>query len=387
VNRRGRGWILAIKFELGLFENPYVDPERAAAGCNCAEHKALARETARQAMVLLKNEGGLLPLAAGVKSILVAGPNADRGRNQLGDYSAPGEAVTVRQGIEERAGAGVAVRYARGCGVKDMDTSGIAEAVAAAKESDLAVLVLGESSWTEGMVSGEGNDRCSLDLPGVQQQLLEAVYATGTPVVLVLINGRPLTIGWATAHVPAILEAWYPGEEGGHAVADVLFGDYNPGGKLPITMPRTVGQLPLFYNYKPTGRAYDYVDGEFAPLYPFGYGLSYTRFSYSDLTITPGTIRPGGRVQVAVTVENVGDRAGDEVVQLYLRDVVSSVATPLQQLKGFARVTLQPGERRVVEFTLGPKELALLDRHREPVVEPGTFEVTVNVLKATFEVE
>jgi beta-glucosidase len=170
-------------------------------------------------------------------------------------------------------------------------------------------------------------------------------------------------------------------------VADVLFGDYNPGGKLPITMPRTVGQLPLFYNYKPTGRAYDYVDGEFAPLYPFGYGLSYTRFSYSDLTVTPGTIRPGGRVQVAVTVENVGDRAGDEVVQLYLRDVVSSVATPLQQLKGFARVTLRPGERRTVEFTLGPQELALLDRHLEPVVEPGTFEVTVGGLKGTFEVE
>jgi beta-glucosidase len=384
---RAVSWILQIKFELGLFENPYVDPERAAAVCNCAAHRELARETARQAMVLLKNEGDLLPLAGNVRSILVAGPNADRGRNQLGDYAAPGEAVTVLQGIRERAGAGVAVRYAQGCGVKELDASGIAEAVAAAKESDLAVLVLGESAWTEGMVSGEGNDRCTLDLPGVQQQLLEAVWATGTPVVLVLINGRPLTIGWAAEHVPAILEAWYPGQEGGHAVADVLWGDYNPGGRLPITFPRAVGQLPLFYNYKPTGRAYDYVDGAFAPLYAFGYGLSYTRFGYRDLAITPAAIRPGGHVQVAVTVENVGTRAGDEVVQLYLSDLVGSVVTPLKQLKGFARVTLQPGEQRVVEFTLGPKELALLDRHLEPAVEPGTFEVMVGGLKGTFEVE
>ena len=380
-------WILQIKFELGLFENPYVDPENAARVCNCAAHKELARETARQAIVLLKNEGDLLPLSSRAKSVLVAGPNADRGRNQLGDYSAPGEAVTVLQGVRARFGSGVTVRYAKGCGLKDLDASGIAEAVEAARQSDVAILVLGEASWTEGMTSGEGNDRCTLDLPGVQQQLLEAVYATGTPVVLVLINGRPLTINWAAEHVPAILEAWYPGQEGGHAIADVLWGDYNPGGRLPITIPRTVGQLPRFYNQKPTGRAYDYVDGSFSPLYEFGYGLSYTRFSYRDLAITPAAIRPGGQVAVAVTVENVGARAGDEVVQLYLSDMVGSVVTPLKQLKGFSRITLQPGERRTVEFTLGPKELALLDRHLEPVVEPGTFEVAVGGLKGTFEVK
>ncbi len=379
-------WILRLKFELGLFDDPYVDPDRAEAICNAPEHRALALQAARESIVLLKNEGNLLPLSRDVRSILVAGPNADSPWNQLGDYSGEAPVVTVLEGVRNKVGASAQVRYARGCGIKDGATDGIAEAVAAAQESDLAILVLGESSWTEGMTGGEGNDRAELDLPGAQQQLLEAVCATGTPVVLVLINGRPLTINWAAEHVPAILEAWYPGQEGGTAIADVLWGDYSPGGKLPITFPRTVGQLPLYYNYKPTGRAYDYVLTEFAPLFPFGYGLSYTQFAYRDLTIEPEAIAPAGQVRVSVTVQNVGDRAGDEVVQLYINDVISSVVTPVIELKGFQRIHLEPGESRTVRFVLGPKELALLDRHLEPVVEPGEFEVMVGGLKGAFRV-
>ncbi len=381
------GSVLRLKFALGLFENPYVEPERAARVCNSDGHRALARQAAREAMVLLKNEDDLLPLGEDISSILVAGPNANAPRNQLGDYSGQNEdVVTVLEGIRERVGPDTIVRYARGCGVKDTSMDDIAQAVEAAEASDLAILVLGEASWTDGMTGGEGNDRAELDLPGVQQQLLEAVVATGTPVVLVLINGRPLTIPWAVGHVPAIVEAWYPGQEGGNAVADVLWGDHNPGGKLPITFPRTVGQLPLYYNYKPSGRAYDYVQTPFEPQFPFGFGLSYTTFAYRDLTITPDTIAPAGRVTVEVTVENTGDRVGDEVVQLYLRDLVSSVVTPVRQLKGFQRVTLEPGESQTVSFELGPKELQLLDRHLEPVVEPGGFEVMIADLKGVFEV-
>lgn len=385
VNRAVR-WILRLKFMMGLFDRPYVDPERAERLCSAPEHRALALKAAQQSLVLLKNQGNLLPLSRNCKSILVAGPNADSPRNQLGDYSGSNDVVTVLNGIKNKVAPGTEVRYVRGCGIKDLNSEGIAEAVAAAKECEVAVLVLGESSWTEGMTSGEGNDRAELDLPGVQEQLLQAVSETGIPVILVLINGRPLTIRWAAEHVPAIIEAWYPGEEGGTAIADVLWGDCNPNGKLPITIPLTVGQLPLYYNFKPSGRAYDYVLTSGKPLFPFGYGLSYTRFEYDSLAMTPRTIGPAGQVTVSVVVKNAGDRAGDEVVQLYVNDLVSSVVTPLKELKGFQRITLQPGEKRTVTFTLGPKQLALLDRHLEPVVEPGTFEVMVGGLKGTFEV-
>ena len=383
---RAVSWILRLKFLLGLFDQPYVDPERAEQVCDAPEHRALALEAARQSIVLLKNEGDLLPLPGDVKSILVAGPNAHSPRKQLGDYSGTNRVVTVLEGIQAKVSPGTEVRHVRGCGNKDLSADGIGEAVEAARECDLAILVLGESSWTEGMTSGEANDRAELGLPGVQQQLLEAVHGTGTPVILVLINGRPLTINWAVEHVPAILEAWYPGEEGGTAIADVLWGDVNPSGKLPITFPRTVGQLPLFYDQKPSGRAYDYVLTSGKPLFEFGYGLSYTRFEYQDLTVTPQAIGPAAQVTVSVAVKNAGSRAGDEVVQLYLNDLVSSVVTPLKQLKGFQRITLEPGESQTVTFTLGPKHLSLLDRHLEPVVEPGTFEVMIGGQRATFEV-
>lgn len=379
--------ILRVKFLLGLFENPYVDPERAAQVCDSPGHRELALRAARKSIVLLKNEGDLLPLAKDVKSILVTGPNAHNPRNQLGDYSfGLTPVVTVLEGIKAKVSPSTEVRYVKGCDIKGTSTEGIAEAARVARESDVVIAVVGGSSWIPKATSGEGVDRATLNLPGVQEELLKAIYETGTPVVMVLINGRPLTINWAVEHVPAIVEAWYPGEEGGNAVADVLFGDYNPGGRLPITFPRTEGQLPLYYNYKPSGRAYDYVFTPFKPLFEFGHGLSYTRFEYSNLQIAPKEIGPAGKIKVSVEVQNVGDRKGDEVVQLYLNDVVSSVVTPVKELKGFKRVTLDVGEKKTVEFTLTPEHLSLLDRHLERVVEPGTFEVMVGGLTGSFKV-
>jgi len=377
--------ILRVKFLLGLFENPYVDPERAARICDSQEHRELALRAAWESIVLLKNEGDLLPLNKGTKSILVTGPNADNPRNQLGDYSGWSPVVTVLEGIKAKVSPDAEVCYVKGCDVKGTSTEGIAEAVEAARESDVAIVVVGGSSWTAEGTSGEGADRATLNPPGVQEELLKAIYGTGTPIVMVLINGRPLTINWAVEHVPAIVEAWYPGEEGGNAVADVLFGDYNPEGKLPITFPRTVGQLPLYYNYKPSGRAYDYVFTSGKPMFEFGYGLSYTKFEYTDLVITPERVGPRGKVKVSVEVQNVGHREGDEVIQLYLNDMVSSVVTPLKELKGFKRMALDVGEKRTIEFTLTPDQFSLLDRHLERVVEPGTFEVMIGGLSGSFE--
>jgi beta-glucosidase len=265
------------------------------------------------------------------------------------------------------------------------DRSGFAEAVAAAKSADVAVMVMGEN-WRyspEKGSNGEGRDIASLDLTGPQEDLLKAVYATGKPVVLVLINGRPLSVRWAAEKIPAIVEAWLPGEQGGNAVADILFGDVNPSGRLSVTVPRHVGQLPAFYNMKPTKAQWvdgklkyrDYVDMPGSPLWPFGHGLSYTKFTYSNLRVSPAEIGPAGTVRVAVDVTNDGGREGQEVVQLYIQDVVSSVTRPIEELKGFRKIDLKPGERKTVAFTLGFDELSFLDRNLERVVEPGTFRV------------
>jgi beta-glucosidase len=287
--------------------------------------------------------------------------------------------VSVLEGIRQAVSPQTRVVHAKGADVLGTDTRGIAEAVRVARGADAVVLVLGESPD----LSAEASSRASLDLPGVQQQLAEAVHATGKPVVVVLMNGRPLTIPWLDAHVPAILETWFLGVEAGHAVADVLFGDVNPGGKLPMTFPRTVGQVPIYYNYKNTGRppAADqkytskYLDVPWTPLYPFGHGLSYTTFHYANLRVSPATIRPGGAVTVEVDVTNAGPRGGDEVVQLYVRDEVASLTRPVKELRGFERVTLAPGQTTTVRFTLGPDDLSFLDRHLERVVEPGFFRV------------
>ena len=291
--------------------------------------------------------------------------------------------MTLLAGIQARAAGrpGMTVAHARGCETEGGSTDGFAEAVRLARQAELAIVAVGEAS----PMSGEAASRSSLDLPGHQLDLVKAVHATGTPTVVVLFNGRPLTIGWVADHVPAILEAWLPGTEGGNAIADVLFGNVNPGAKLPVTFPRVVGQVPLYYNHLNTGRppmadnryTSKYLDVPTEPLFAFGHGLSYTRFRLSNLKLSRRDIPPDGRLAVSVDVQNIGDRPGDEVVQLYIRDLVASVARPVKELAGFERVSLQPGETKTVRFELGPERLGLYNRRLQFVVEPGEFRVTV----------
>jgi len=375
--------ILRIKFRLGLFERPYVDPERAARVIQSEENIEVALEAARRSIVLLKNEGNLLPLKKDIGSVAVVGPLADDRSAPLGSWSCQGnskDVVTVLDGIKSRFSPKTKVLYAKGCEVEGTSTQGIEDAVRIAKESDVAVVVVGESAE----MSGEAACRASLDLPGVQEQLVRAICGTGVPVVEVLMNGRPLSISWSAEHVPAILEAWFLGIQGGNAIADVLVGNHNPGGRLPATFPRSVGQVPIYYNHKNTGRppspdkwTSKYLDVPSTPLFPFGHGLSYTRFEYGNLQIGPKRIGPGGKVKISAEVKNIGDRKGDEVVQLYLRDVVASVTRPVKELKGFKKTTLERGEKKTVNFTLSSEQLSFINRNLKRVVEPGTFKVMV----------
>jgi len=385
--------VLSVKFRLGLFDNRYVDPEVAKNIVGCEAHHNLARLAAQKSIVLLKNENNALPLSKELQSVLVVGHHADNPVDMLGGYTYPNGAVTVVEGVRAKLGDQAEVSHVKGGSVWEATDEEIAEAVEAAKEADFVIMVAGDSSTCgRNASSGEGVDRALLDLPGRQQELIEKVYAVGKPVVLVLINGRPASIRWANENIPAIVEAWYPGCEGGHAIADVLFGDYNPGGKLPVTFPKHSGQLPLFYNQTPSGRHIRYRDESADPLYPFGYGLSYTSFEYSDLEITPKKINPAGEVVVSLNVTNIGKISGDEVVQLYINDEVSSVVTPMITLKGFQRVYLQAGESKQVSFTLGPRHLEILDINLKKVVEPGVFKVLVGSssedirLEGSFEV-
>jgi len=406
------GRVLRVKFELGLFENPYIDAGRAPEVFDTPEHRALARRIAQESIVLLKNEGDLLPLPKDLRSVAVIGPNAGVVRNLVGDYAYPAhietlleqqdrnpfgqpvpdrievvddfvEIISVLDGIRAKLGGAVEVRYAAGVEtVLSESTDGFAEAIEAARASDVAILVVGEKSGlTDDCTCGEARDRAELGLPGVQEQLVRAVYETGTPVVVVLVSGRPQSIPWIVEHVPAVLHAWLPAEEGANAIADVLFGDYNPGGKLPISVPRDVGQVPVFYGHKLSGgRSHwkgDYVDLSARPLFEFGYGLSYTRFEYADLRLSAAQVRAGERLDISVQVRNVGERAGDEVVQLYVRDIASTVTRPVKELKGFKRVHLAPGEARTVTFSLAANQLAFYDRDMRYIVEPGTIEVMV----------
>jgi beta-glucosidase len=388
--------VLRVKFLLGLFENPYVDLELAKKQFDSEEDRALALKAARESMVLLKNDG-ILPLSKEIKSIAVIGPNADSKRNLHGDYSltshldvvkSPSEyeavfregvvkTVSILEGIRNRIPKGLVINYALGCDIDGGSRGGFKEALEAASKSDVIIAVVGEKSGMFGAgVSGEGCDRTSLKLPGVQEELVKELCNTGKPLVLVLVNGRPLSLGWMVEKCSAILEAWYPGEEGGNAVADVLFGYYNPSGKLPISFPRDVGQVPLNYNRKLSSfRKYLQMDAK--PLFPFGHGLSYTSFEYSSLEIEPKEIGATGHVKISFKIKNVGDRAGDEVAQLYVSDIVASVSRPLMELKGFKRVSLEPGETREIEFTLFAEQLAFYDKHMKLVVEPGVFEVMV----------
>ena len=402
--------LLRPKFALGLFENPFVDVAAAERISGAEGTRALALEAAQQAMILLRNEGGLLPLRAGAHArVAVIGPHA--GEVLLGGYAGvPLHAVSILEGIRARVAENATVEYAEGVritedsvftkepqphmgGARSKFRNGadrvvptdsasnarrIADAVALAQRSDLVVLVLGDNEQTarEAYENNHLGDRASLGLPGDQERLALQIAATGKPVVLVLINGRPASIPSLATRIPAIVEGWYLGQETGTAVAKVLFGDVNPGGKLPVTVARDVGQIPVFYNYKPSARR-GYVLDTIAPLYPFGFGLSYTTFAYSNLRVSAKQIPATGRTRVSVDVRNTGSRAGDEVVQLYIRDEVSSATRPTKELRGFQRVSLAPGETRTVSFDVGPEHLSYHGAGMKRVVEPGTFQLMV----------
>ncbi|HSD45420.1 MAG TPA: glycoside hydrolase family 3 N-terminal domain-containing protein [Pyrinomonadaceae bacterium] len=393
---------LRAKFLLGLFENPYVDVERAVRVTNSKEHIALAAEAARRSITLLKNENNLLPLNVGaLKSIAVIGPNA--AKVHLGGYSdEPGRGVSVLQGIKDKVGARAKVVYAEGCKITKEggdwfadqaeladpaeDQKLIAAAVAVARTADVALLVLGgnEDTNKEGWADNHLGDRDSLDLVGRQNDLVKAVLETGKPTIVLLINSGPLSINYIAENVPAILEGFYLGQETGVGVADVLFGDYNPAGKLTISFPRSVGQLPLYYNRKPTARR-GYLFADKSPLFPFGFGLSYTTFAYSDLKVSPAKISASENARVSVTVTNTGKRAGDEIVQLYIRDLVSSVTRPIMELKDFKRIALAPGESKSVEFVITPDKLSFLDLNMKTVVEPGVFDIMVGTSSVKYD--
>ncbi|HLO34214.1 MAG TPA: glycoside hydrolase family 3 N-terminal domain-containing protein [Anaerolineales bacterium] len=391
--------ILRVKFHLGLFENPFVDEETAVSITNCSEHKDLALEAAYKSMVLLKNEGGLLPLdKSRLRSLAVIGPNAVPVR--LGGYSGnPGCGVSILEGIRQKVGNQIEILYAEGCGITQstndagqmwwdddvllpdpaQDTELIIQATQTAQKADVTLLVLGDNEQTcrEGWSTSHLGDRDSLDLPGKQKQLVQAVSATGKPVILLLIQGRPASINFAAEHVPAILEGWYLGQAAGTAVADVLFGDLNPGGKLPITFPRSVGQIPAYYYHKPSARR-GYLFSKAEPLFPFGYGLSYTTFAYNNLRLSAERITADETALLSVEVTNTGERIGDEVVQFYVHDLLSErVTRPVKLLKGFERITLQPGETRTVSFAVGRAQLQYLDESMHQMVEPGQFELMV----------
>jgi beta-glucosidase len=384
--------LLRLKFQMGLFENPYVDPDKAEEILNAPEHVELALEASRESIVLLKNEKNILPLSKNIRNIAIIGPNADARIDQLGDYiphNIPQEVVTVLKGIQNKVPSHTRINYVKGCDVIGNKVNEIEKAKAAARRADVAIVVLGEGGYT---TNGEGRDVASLDLTGMQEDLLKAVFSTGTPVILVLINGRPLSIRWAAENIPGIVVGWMCGEQGGNAIADVIFGDYNPNGKLPITFPRHSGQLPFYYNHSVT-RERKYIDMPGTPLYEFGFGLSYTKFEYSNLQISPKQIYEGGEVEVSLEVKNTGGRQGQEVVQLYINDVIASVSRPVKELRGYQKIALEPGETKTVKMKLLPEYLAMFDRDMHFIVEPGIFEVMVGSsskdirLKGEFEVK
>ena len=390
--------ILRIKFRLGLFDRPYTDEARELNSLLQPDSVRLAREIAGRSMVLLKNERETLPLNKNLSSIAVIGPLADDRRAPLGWWAGDGKeenTVTPLAGIKAKVSPQTKVGYAKGCDVKEDSTAGFAEAVNLARSSDVAVVFIGELAE----MVGEAASRASLDLPGHQLELVQAIKATGKPTVVVLVNGRPLSVGWIVDNVPALLESWMGGTESGNAVADILFGDLNPGAKLPVTFPRTVGQVPIYYNHMNTGRPPEaenrytskYLDAPWTPLFPFGFGLSYTTFKISNLQLSAPRIAANGKLTVSVDVENTGRRAGDEVVQLYIRDVVASMTRPVKELKGFQRVTLKPGEKRRVEFVVAQEHLGFWNRELRYVVEPGEFRVmvgpnSVDLVEAKFEI-
>jgi beta-glucosidase len=429
--------LLRLKFELGVFEDPFVDEAHAPSVFDTSQQRELARRAARESIVLLKNEGALLPLAPDLGTLALIGPGAGDVRVLQGDYSypahlemiyenprrprasqdllprsaqastTPGGAadaapafepgpytvpmVSLLEGIRAAVAPGTEVVHARGCGITGDEREGFTEAVEAARRASVAVVALGgKSGLTPSCTSGEFRDAADLGLPGVQQLLLEAVVATGTPTVLVLLCGRPLALPWAAEHVPAILQAWIPGEEGGAALAEILFGVASPSGRLPISLPRSAGQVPVHHDHKSGGGRSqmlgDYTDMPTSPLFPFGHGLTYTRFEYADLDVTEAPAVEES-LEVSLSLANVGDRAGEEIAQLYLCDVVASVTRPVKQLVGFVRVALEPGQRRRVSFEVDPSQLAFYDAGMRLLVEPGELRVMVGSSAADIRLE
>jgi beta-glucosidase len=386
--------MLRAKFELGLFDHPYVDPQRAVQSASTKADQELALQVAHETITLLKNENNVLPLDLNkTKRIAVIGPNA--AEPHLGGYTGtPRHAIGILDGIKARVGDKAEVSYAEGCRITEskpvweadkvvpadpeLDERRIAEAVDVLGKADVGIVVVGENEQTsrEAWSPTHLGDRDDLDLVGRQDELVARLLATGKPLIVVLLHGRPNSINLIAAHAPAILDGWYLGQEGGAAMADVIFGDYNPAGRLPITVPRSVGQLPDYYYQKPSGRR-PYLFSDSSPLFPFGYGLSYTTFRYSNLRVEPASIPIDGKTRASVDVTNTGARAGDEVVQLYIRDEISSVTRPIKELKGFERVSVKPGETRTVTFSIGPEELRFYDREMKRVVEPGSFKIMV----------
>ncbi|WP_152392046.1 glycoside hydrolase family 3 N-terminal domain-containing protein [Paenibacillus guangzhouensis] len=393
--------VLRMKFELGLFERPYVDPGHAENTIGKAEHVELARTAAREGVVLLKNSNHTLPLSRSLGRIAVVGPNANNIYNQLGDYTSPQQRqqiVTVLDGVQQKCAGFSEVSYAPGCRIKDPSTEGFQTAMQYAAAADMIIAVVGGSSardFGEGTIDlktgaavitdqsvlsdmdcGEGFDRAELGLSGVQLELLKELRTLGKPLVVVYMNGRPIIEPWVDEHADAILEAWYPGQEGGHAIADILFGDYNPSGRLTLSIPKHVGQLPIAYNMKRT-KGKRYVETDLNPQYPFGYGLSYTSFQYDNLRLEQSKIACHESTIVSVDVTNTGSMAGQEVVQLYVSDVASSVTRPAKELKGFCKIDLQPGETKTAQFTIGDQELQFVGPNLEWTVEPGEFHIMI----------
>ena len=374
--------ILDIKFRLGLFENPYADPDRTMDIRLCDTHRHTALEAARKSVVLLKNDG-LLPLDPGkYRRVLVTGINADD-HNILGDWSAdqkPENVTTVLEGLKMVSPETEFVFVDQGWDPRNMSEANVDRAAAAARTCDLNIVVAGEymyrGRWTE-RTSGEDTDRSDIDLVGLQNELIRKVAASGRPTVLVLISGRPLGVQWAADNLPALVNAWEPGMYGGQAIAEILYGKVNPSAKLAVTMPRSAGQVQMIYNHKPSQYFHPYAVTPSTPLYPFGYGLSYTTYSYSDIWLDRTEIPADGTVKVSVEIRNTGNMAGDEIVQMYIRDRFSSVTRPVKELKDFARIHLEPGETRTVEFSVTPDKLMFLDKDLRPVVEPGEFIVMV----------
>ena len=378
--------ILRIKFELGLFDDPYrySDTEREKARVFAPEHLEAARDISRKSIVLLRNENKTLPLSKGIKTLALCGPLAANQSELIGSWSGAGDykqAVSLLDGIKNKLGNGTKILHTEGCTIEGSDKSGFKAALAQAKAADAVIVAVGESAG----MTGEAASRAELDLPGVQEDLVKALVATGKPVVVVLMNGRPLAIPWLAENAPALLETWFLGTQAGNAIADVLFGDYNPSGKLTATFPRSTGQIPLHYNMRNTGRPMDpnnkytskYLDMPNTPLYPFGYGLSYSTFAYSGLQTDRKTFSMGESVNIRVTVANKGPYDGEEVVQLYVRDRVGSITRPLRELKGFQKVLLKNGENKTLTFTLHSDDLRFYHNDLQFRAEPGFFDLFV----------